>query len=212
MAELAKLGARTVPVIARGDQWINGQVINDIIGFLDLGARQQPKLSPAQLIERLDVILQAAQRYTRQFSREQLALKLRNRDRSYRVLLHHIFRIPQAFVESAEADSELQYNSLVAPPPDHLQSGAAIADYGNEVRQQLQQWWQHLDDRDCRGNIDTYYGRQTLPEMLERTTWHSGQHVRQVMTLLDDLGIEPDERLDAGAFADLPLPEKVWDD
>jgi hypothetical protein len=32
------------------------------------------------------------------------------------------------------------------------------------------------------------------------------------MTLLDDLGIEPDERLDAGAFADLPLPEKVWDD
>ena len=50
-------------------------------------------------------------------------------------------------------------------------------------------------------------------EVLERTCWHSGQHVRQIMMLLEqDLKIEPKKPLSDDDFSGLPMPEKVWDD
>jgi hypothetical protein len=54
-------------------------------------------------------------------------------------------------------------------------------------------------------------GNVTLLEYLERTTWHSGQHVRQLVMVLEMLGIEPD-RPTKETFAGLPMPDKVWDD
>jgi len=47
---------------------------------------------------------------------------------------------------------------------------------------------------------------------LERTTWHSGQHVRQLVMVLEMLGIEPDRPPTKENFAGLPMPDKVWDD
>ena len=52
----------------------------------------------------------------------------------------------------------------------------------------------------------------TLSEYLERTTWHSGQHVRQLVMVLGMLGIEPDRPPTKKTFAGLPMPDKVWDD
>ena len=59
--------------------------------------------------------------------------------------------------------------------------------------------------------MQTYYGPQLLHEYLERTTWHSGQHVRQWMMLLRMAGIEPHRPLTDDAFTDLPMPSSVWD-
>src|SRR5262245_39478232 len=56
------------------------------------------------------------------------------------------------------------------------------------------------------------YGNVTLQEYLERTTWHSGQHVRQLVMVLEMLGIEPDRPPTKETFAGLPMPDKVWDD
>jgi hypothetical protein len=52
----------------------------------------------------------------------------------------------------------------------------------------------------------------TLHEYLERTTWHCGQHVRQLVMVLDMLGIEPDRPPSKETFVGLPMPDKVWDD
>ncbi len=52
----------------------------------------------------------------------------------------------------------------------------------------------------------------TLHEYLERTTWNSGQHVRQLAMMLSMLGIEPDRAPIKELFAGLPMPDKVWDD
>ena len=60
--------------------------------------------------------------------------------------------------------------------------------------------------------MDTYFGRHRVHEVLERSAWHPAQHARQLMLLLDELGIEPDGRLTAQDLAGLPLPEKAWDD
>jgi len=48
--------------------------------------------------------------------------------------------------------------------------------------------------------------------VLERTAWHPAQHTRQLMLILETLGIEPERRLTAEDLAGLPLPDKAWDD
>jgi len=52
----------------------------------------------------------------------------------------------------------------------------------------LRDWWAKGDTSPAKA-LQTYYGPQTLHELMERTTWHSGQHVRQYMMLLDKEGI-----------------------
>ncbi len=49
-------------------------------------------------------------------------------------------------------------------------------------------------------------------EMLERTVWHTTQHVRQLASLLDECGVSPDRPLGSEDIAGLPLTERVWDE
>ena len=51
-----------------------------------------------------------------------------------------------------------------------------------------------------------------MHEVLERTCWHAGQHVRQITMVLQEAGIKPDNPLSNVDFAGLPMPEKVWDE
>jgi hypothetical protein len=162
------------------------------------------------LIARLDLFLTAAARFIPQMPDDRLATEVPNRPRSYRVLAHHIFRIPEAFLEVA-AGAALTYESLVAPPPDQMHRTAEIVAYGNGVRRRLGAWWDAKPDKSGHETVQTYYGPQLLHEHLERTTWHSGQHVRQWMMLLRMAGIEPDRPLGDRAFTALPMPTSVWD-
>jgi len=47
--------------------------------------------------------------------------------------------------------------------------------------------------------------------VLERTTWHSAQHTRQLMMVLNKLDIKPDGPLLTDDLSGLPLPDQVWD-
>jgi len=59
--------------------------------------------------------------------------------------------------------------------------------------------------------VPTYFGDQTLHQVLERCVWHSAQHARQLMMVLHLLGVDAVEPLTPADFADLPMPEGVWD-
>ena len=48
-------------------------------------------------------------------------------------------------------------------------------------------WWSTSDDKTYTERVPTYCGAQPLHEVLERTTWHPCQHVRQLMALLERL-------------------------
>jgi glutaredoxin len=211
MAELGRLGARSVPVVSRGEEFVFAQSIREVVGFLGLDAEPGPELSPRQLVERLDVVLAAAGRYTLQMPDSELETQMLNRPRSYRALLYHIFRIPDAFLEMTRG-AGLTYEMLTAPPPAALRTTADLAAYGEGVRQGVSAWWHGRDDKTCAERVETYYGAQPLHEVLERTTWHPCQHVRQLMSLLERLGIRPDRPLTAEDLAGLPLPEGVWDE
>ena len=46
---------------------------------------------------------------------------------------------------------------------------------------------------------------------MERCTWHSAQHARQIMALLERFGIAPDGPLTAADYAGLPMPAALWE-
>jgi len=100
MEELRKLGARSVPIVARGDKFVFAQTLTDVIKFLDLKIKQQEQLSPEQLMGKLDLVLGSAARYIRQIPAAEMEKPFRNRNRPKRVLSHHIFRIVEGFLES----------------------------------------------------------------------------------------------------------------
>ena len=103
LAELRRLGARSVPVLSRGDDYVFAQNIGHVVKFLGLNEETGPVLSPAQLIARLDLFLATADRIIPQMPDDQLDTEVPNRPRSYRVLGHHIFRIPEPSWKSPPA-------------------------------------------------------------------------------------------------------------
>jgi len=210
LAELRRLGARSVPVLSRGDEFVFAQNIGHVVRFLGLNEASGPALSPAELVARLDRFLDAALRLIPQMPDRLLETEVPNRPRSYRVLAHHMCRIPETFLEVAGGDA-LVYEKLTARPPEDMRTTADIVAYGADVRARLNAWWDGKSDRSGRETVQTYYGPQSLHEYLERTTWHVGQHVRQWMMLLGKAGIEPDRPLGQADFAGLPMPSGVWD-
>ena len=210
LAALQALGARSVPVVAKGDEFVFGQVIKDVVDFLELPDDTAPELQPGELIARYDGFLETAIRLTRQMPDDKLENQLPNRPRSWRVLLHHVFQIPTAFLDMEETGRELSYENMVAPPPDDMQTSAAIADFGEAVRARFAGWGREAQAEDFSGPVPTYFGGTSRHEMLERTVWHSAQHVRQVAALLEEAGIAPDRPLGSDDIAGLPLTDKVW--
>ena len=63
LAELRRLGARSVPVLSRGDDFVFAQNIAHVVKFLGLNEKTGPVLSPAQLVARLELFLDAAERF-----------------------------------------------------------------------------------------------------------------------------------------------------
>ena len=212
MAQLRDLGARSVPIVSRGAKFVFAQVIKDVVDFLDLPDDTAPELSPADLAARLDRILETAIRLTRQMPDEHLEDMLPNRPRSWRVLMHHVFQIPVAFLDMDEHGRTLTYESMTEPPPDGMRTSAAIADHGENVRARCSAWWIRAAGSEFSGRVPTYFGGTTRHEMLERTVWHTAQHVRQVASLLERAGVAPDRPPTGDDLRGLPLTDKVWDE
>ena len=210
MEDLQRLGARSLPVVSRGDKFVFAQIIKDVVAFLDLPDDTEPTLSPDELKARYDTILATAVRLVGQMPDVHLEQQLPDRPRSWRVLMHHVFQIPTAFLDMEETGEMLSYENMVAAPPDDMMTSAAIADFGNAVRARFGTWAMKTAGEDFSGQVPTYFGGTTRHEMLERTVWHSTQHVRQVAALLEQVGIAPNQPLTAPETEGLPLPNDVW--
>jgi hypothetical protein len=199
-----------VPVLSRGDDYVFAQNIGHVVKFLGLNEATGPVLSPDQLVARVDLILDTAVRIIRQMPDAHLTKEVPNRPRSYKVLAHHIFQIQDVFLNTANG-AMLTYEALATPPPDDLRTFADIAAFGEQIRRNVATWWAGKADKSGKEAVQTYYGPQTLHETLERATWHSGQHVRQWIMLLEMAGVTPDRPLTAEDYAGLPMPMNAWD-
>jgi hypothetical protein len=210
---LLALGVRNVPVVSKGDQFVFGQNLEDVAEFVGLHGTGHTPLPPEQLITKWVNVLRSAQRYIRQIPNDRINERvIPNRDRSIRLLSHHLFRIGEAFLETAVDGVEYAVQLANVPPKDGtFMTGDEIARYGDTVIARLQKWWDGLADKSCRQKVKTFFGMQPIHMLYERSTWHSAQHVRQLAAVLERYGIEPDGRLTAEDLAGLPLPERLWE-
>ena len=211
--KLLALGVRNVPVVAKGENYVFGQNLEDVAEFVGLQGTGHTPLPPDQLIKKWVLVLRALQRYVRQMPTERINENvIENRQRSIRLLAYHAFRIAEAYLESAIDGKEYAVQHANVPPKDgtHL-TGAEIADYGEGVIGRLQNWWDQVADKSLSVKIKTYYGMQPMAMVFERSTWHSAQHARQLIHVLERFGIEPDGRLTPEDLAGLPLPERLFE-
>jgi glutaredoxin/uncharacterized damage-inducible protein DinB len=211
MQDLLVFGVKTVPVVARGGEFVFAQALEDVSRFIgrEFSAR---RLEPEVLASRWLHILRAAQRHARQIPAARLRERaVHNRDRSIRDLAYHVYQIPDAFLQALEDGVEDLTAVYNAPPPAAVKTVEDIAAYGARVEKKLDAWWSALADKSCRRTVKTYYGERPLHELLERCTWHSAQHARQIISVLERLGIPAKEPLTAADYAGLPMPKGLWE-
>jgi len=210
--ELAKLGLRLVPIVARGHHWANGAVFRDVARVAGFEWQEHAILPAAELIKRIDHILVVAGTCLSQIPEDKLDTLLPDRPRTYRQLGYHIFQIPSVFLDRVEKNIPYTYEALISQLPAAITTHAQLLDYGQQVRSRLIHWWQQTgSNTDFSQPGKVYYGEVTLHEVLERTGWHSGQHTRQLSLTLEKMGITPRQRLTVTDLAGLPLPKNVWD-
>ncbi len=211
MAELAVMGVRTVPVVARGKQYTFAQALEDVSRFVGKEVTIE-RLPPEVLLKKWLNVLAAAQRHVLQLPATRLAERATpGRDRSIRDLAYHVYQVPDAFLQAVENSVEDLTSVYNAPPPPQVKAVEQIRSYGAGVAGRLQRWWTALPDKACRQTVKTYYGERPLHELLERCSWHSAQHARQILSVLERFGIQPDGPLTAADYAGLPMPKGLWE-
>ena len=211
MEDLRALGVRTVPVVARGSDYVFAQELADVSRFIgrDVSFR---RLSPEILVDKWLTVLEAAQRHVVQLPPERLAERATpGRDRSIRDLAYHIYQVPDSFLQALEDGVQDLTSVYNAPPPANVRTSQDIRAFGASVTARVRLWWDAAPDKSCREDVQTYYGLQPLHHLLERCTWHSAQHARQIVSVLERFGIQPDGPLTAQDYAGLPMPAGLWE-
>ena len=211
--ELVKLAGRHVPIARRGNEWVDGQVLADLARIAGIPLPRATMLPPAELAQRVQVILSTVRRLTAQIPEDTLDALLPDRPRSYRQLVAHIAQIIEAFLDLVEHGKRLEYAAYNQDVPPHVRSKQDLLDFVDRERERFRAWWlAHGNAFDFSRTADVYYGTQSLHEFLERSTWHSAQHTRQLTLVVEKLGLQPDGPLGAAELAGLPLPDHAWDD
>ncbi len=200
-------------MVALGEQYVFAQNLEDVAEFVGLQGTGHTPLPPHELITKWLAVLSAVQRHIRQVPTAKLSERvIDNRDRSIRLMGHHVFRIAEAFLEAMEEGVEYSAQLANQAPADGtFSSGAEIAAYGDAVAKRLDLWWDALPDKSCQEKLKTFFGLQPVHMLFERSTWHSAQHARQLAAVLERFGIEPIGRLTKDDLAGLPLPEGLWE-
>jgi hypothetical protein len=206
-----KYGLRKVPVLAKGDKFAFGQMLDPFAKFAGVPMPGANGLSPEQLYSKYEMVFAAAQRYARQFPAERFREQvIPHRERVVRTLCYHVFRIGESFLETWDG---AEYSVKIADnePPDSMQTGDDIARYGASVWKRYEAWWNGLEDRTLSRMLKTYFGETPAHKVFERVTWHSAQHCRQLIAVLERMGIQADGPLTASDLAGLPMPEQLWE-
>jgi hypothetical protein len=207
--ELKRLGISRVPAVTVGDRAAHGWNPPAYAALLGIPYKAATKLAPAELARRLDIILDSTQRLVQAVPEQHLDWRPPERNRTVRNLGYHVFRLSLAFVDGMDL-GEFPETWLLDQAPAELRDGAALARYGALVRGRITGWFEGASPREFERVIKVYYGPQSGHDLLERTTWHAAQHLRQLYVLAERLALTPPAPMPAYAFEGLPLPDAIW--
>ena len=211
-AEFMKLGARQLPIVARGATWVNGLDFSGVSRLAGLRWSRLEQLPPDILALRALTVLDKAQSLLGQVPEQKLDDKLPARPRTYRELGSHIFQIFSIFLDYLENGKPVTWDDYNAGLPPEIRTTAELFTYCSAVRERFSSWWEAHQGADFTQEVTLYYGKRSLHDFLERTTWHSMQHARQLQLVLETLGIGPKSAIGDADMAGLPLPNHIFDD
>lgn len=197
------------PAVSFGGRAVHGWNPEGYAELLGIKLPDKVRLSPADLAARIDRILGTTEALLHRFDAAAFAWKPPERDRSVGDLGYHVFRVGLSFIDTLDRDG-LKESWFGERPPAEIADGPALARFGALVRARLTGWFAGAAPEEYGRTVNTYYGPQNAHELLERTTWHTGQHLRQLYDLASRLKIEPPAPLPKDIFDGLPMPDSVW--
>jgi glutaredoxin len=212
MAELLALGVQHIPVVAMGKDFVFGQNLADVAKFVGVEFGPTHRLPPEVLVKTWLAVLTVGQSYIRQMPASCLEEKpISGRAQSILDLGYHVFRIAEAFLDTTDRGVEQWIDNCMQPAPAGSRTAEAVAAYGDRVKDMLGEWWGRQRHDIAGDKVKTFQGLQSMHWFLERQTWHSAQHVRQLADVLTRRGILPSPPLDPALLKDLPLPKRLWE-
>jgi glutaredoxin len=211
-ADLRRLGARSLPVVSRGREFVFGQSLDQVANFVGVKAKSAERLPPAELVARWFDVLAIEKSLVTEIPVDKLGHRpIPNRDRTLRDLAYHTYQVPDVFVRNVEGEFEDWAHYVNLPTPPEIKTRADIIAFGDQAAADLSKWWQGVDDRKLLWTVKTHYGEQPAWELLERQTWHSAQHMRQLQAVLEEFGVPLSRKASAALYAGLPLPAGLWE-
>ena len=206
---MERLGVPRAPAVVVGDQVVHGWNPAGYAALLGVDYREAVRFTPLVLARRLDRVLESAQRLIDRFDVERMDHVPPERKRTVRDLAFHVYRVALSFIDAVDR-GELPESWFEDRAPADLKSGADVARYGALVRARISGWFQGAGTDEFKRTVVTYYGPQAADDLLERTVWHAGQHLRQLYVLAERLGVAAPAPLPMDALDGLPLPEAIW--
>ena len=204
-AELNELGFNTVPIVAVGRQAVHGVDLQQVAGLIGLEYNSTPELPPSELIKRQVEFLSILDSTLDSIPETAYDQKIPGRDRTIWNLVEHMCEIAHVYQRVAEGTTTFD-------------ASAADAEVtGESTREQLHASLDGLKAKLMRETheyekyVDTYFGLASLHYVLERTTWHIAQHLRQLASLMRNVDKSIMQEIDTELLDQLPIPNEVWD-
>jgi hypothetical protein len=209
MAELAALGAKSLPVSVRGDKFVVGYNVPELCEVFEIDVTGKGPLHPDQMMEKYGLVFDALRRAVRQLSPEQLDWISPGRPRSMRQLLWHSFERPILGIEAHDSGEYTEqmvrrYEKLA----QNYETVEDICAYGDQVEVDLAEFLNHGDK--LAKKVDSYMGPITVHELIELALGHAIQHLRHAYHYFPMMGLEPERPLAPKDYKEVPVPEDLF--
>ena len=198
-----------MPAVSIGDRAVHGWNPAGYAALLGVPYTEAAQLPPRELAARLDRILESSEALVARLDAGQLDTIPPERKRSIRDLGYHIFRVGLSFIDAMD-HGRLPETWFDERAPAGMLDGADVARWGALVRGRITGWFEGAGDDEFKRVVDVYYGPQGAHDLLERTTWHCAQHLRQLYVVAERLGVPAPAPLPVETFKGLPLPDALW--
>ena len=203
-ARLGKLGFQTVPVVSTGTEGVHGIDLSAVAHLVGVNFDEAPMLDPSELQVRLVLLLEHLQIVVPQLDVDFLDYRAPSRERSMLSLANHVVEIASVFVRVAGGESFDE--SMANAEPEHLLQPEFLFDRIRQVVKEV-----GCVDANWTRTVATYFGKQSLHEILDRATWHCAQHLRQLEYWADQRGVPLRNHLKDSDLEGLRLPRDIWD-
>lgn len=199
------MGFKGVPVVSLDGTAVHGVDLQAVAHLLQIPFDAKPDLEPKALRNRLIYFLDWLVEFVQILPSEFHDLTIQGRKRTLWEIVEHVVELSQIYRAVATTNTSFDLQATDAVP----ESNYSIPQLCQEIRKLRKHY--ATEQVDYSKAIDAYYGETSLHLILERTAWHTGQHLRQLDSLLTTSSDSYHSSLDSKQFEGLPIPNNVWD-